>query len=45
MPPNGELLEWAEIHSLRITGNRIVEHWNNFDQRGIVSQLGAIPVS
>jgi predicted ester cyclase len=32
-----------EIHFLRIAGNQIVEHWNNFDQLGILRQLGAIP--
>jgi len=24
-------------------GNQIAEHWNNFDQLGILRQLGAIP--
>jgi steroid delta-isomerase-like uncharacterized protein len=43
VPPNGEHLEWTEIHFLRIAGNQIVEHWNNFDQLGILRQLGAIP--
>jgi hypothetical protein len=28
---------------LRVRDGRIVEHWNNFDQLGILRQLGAIP--
>jgi steroid delta-isomerase-like uncharacterized protein len=41
--PNGAALEWTEIHWLRIRDGRIVEHWTNFDQLGILRQLGAIP--
>jgi predicted ester cyclase len=43
VPPNGKDLQWTEIHFLRVANNQIVEHWNNFDQLGILSQLGAIP--
>jgi len=43
IPPTGKRLEWTEIHFLRIASDRIVEHWNNFDQLGILKQLGAIP--
>jgi steroid delta-isomerase-like uncharacterized protein len=42
VPPNGSVLEWTEIHWLRIVENRIVEHWTNFDQLGILRQLGAL---
>jgi predicted ester cyclase len=28
---------------LRVRDNQIVEHWNNFDQLGILRQLGAVP--
>jgi len=43
VPPNGKRLEWTEIHFLRISDGRIVEHWANFDQVGILRQLGVIP--
>jgi steroid delta-isomerase-like uncharacterized protein len=43
VPPNGKHLEWTEIHVLRVASDQIVEHWNNFDQLGILRQLGAIP--
>jgi steroid delta-isomerase-like uncharacterized protein len=43
VPPNGKRLEWTEIHFLRIADGQIVEHWVNFDQLGILRQLGAIP--
>jgi steroid delta-isomerase-like uncharacterized protein len=43
VPANGKRLEWTEIHFLRLADGRIVEHWTNFDQLGILKQLGAIP--
>ncbi len=44
VPPNGKHIAWTEIHFLRIIGGKIVEHWTNFDQFGILMQLGAIPM-
>jgi steroid delta-isomerase-like uncharacterized protein len=43
VPPNGKRITWTEIHFLRIVDGKIVEHWTNFDQLGILMQLGAIP--
>jgi len=43
IPPSNKRLEWTEIHFLKIANNQIVEHWANFDQVGILKQLGAIP--
>jgi len=43
VPPNGKRLQWTEIHFLRIVDGKIVEHWANFDQVGILRQLGVIP--
>jgi len=43
VPPNNKRIAWTEIHFLRIVDNKIVEHWTNFDQLGILMQLGAIP--
>jgi steroid delta-isomerase-like uncharacterized protein len=45
VPPNGKRLEWSEIHFLRVANGQIVEHWTNFDQLGILRQLGAIPAT
>jgi steroid delta-isomerase-like uncharacterized protein len=42
VPPTGGVIEWTEIHWLRVADNRIVEHWTNFDQLGILRQLGAL---
>jgi len=42
IPPTGRRLEWTEIHFLRIADGRIVEHWANFDQVGILRQLGVL---
>ncbi len=42
VPPSGSRVEWTEIHWLRIADGRIVEHWTNFDQLGILRQLGAL---
>jgi predicted ester cyclase len=45
IPPNNKRISWTEIHFLRIVNGKIVEHWTNFDQFGILMQLGAIPSS
>ncbi len=42
-PPNGAQLRWTEIHFLRVADGQIVEHWTNFDQLGIMRQLGVVP--
>lgn len=43
VPPNGKRIRWTEIHFFRIRGGKIIEHWANFDQVGILQQLGALP--
>jgi predicted SnoaL-like aldol condensation-catalyzing enzyme len=42
VPPSNGVVEWTEIHWLRVADSRIVEHWTNFDQLGILRQLGAL---
>ena len=42
VPATGKRLEWTETHMLRVRGEQIVEHWANFDQLGILQQLGAL---
>ncbi len=41
--PTGKNVRWTEIHLFRVHAGQIVEHWSNFDQLGILKQLGAIP--
>jgi steroid delta-isomerase-like uncharacterized protein len=43
VPATGKRITWTEIHFLKIAGGRIVEHWTNFDQLGILQQLGVVP--
>ncbi len=43
VPPSNKRIAWTEIHFLRIVGGKIIEHWSNFDQLGILMQLRAIP--
>jgi steroid delta-isomerase-like uncharacterized protein len=40
--PTGRQLRWTEIHMLKVVNGKIVEHWTNFDQLGVLRQLGAI---
>ncbi len=43
VPPTGKPVKWTEIHLFRVSGGKITEHWSNFDQLGILRQLGVIP--
>jgi steroid delta-isomerase-like uncharacterized protein len=43
IPATGKRIEWTEIHFLRVRSGQIVEHWANFDQLGMLRQLGVIP--
>jgi steroid delta-isomerase-like uncharacterized protein len=43
IPATGKHLNWTEMHFFRIADGRIAEHWANFDQLGILIQLGAVP--
>jgi steroid delta-isomerase-like uncharacterized protein len=35
--------EIGEIHVFRLAGGKVVEHWHQFDQMGMMKQLGAMP--
>jgi steroid delta-isomerase-like uncharacterized protein len=39
MPPTGRRYTIGEIHIFRIAGDRIVEHWHQYDQPGMMRQL------
>jgi steroid delta-isomerase-like uncharacterized protein len=43
MPASGKRYEIEEIHVFRVRGGRITEHWHQFDQLGMMRQLGAMP--
>lgn len=43
MPGSGKRYSIEEIHVFRIRDGRIVEHWHQFDQLGMMRQLGALP--
>jgi len=43
IPPSGKAVEWGEMHIYRVVGGKIVEHWGEVDQLGLLQQIGAIP--
>ena len=43
MPPTGARVEVTATDIFRIEGGKIAEHWGNFDNLGMMQQLGAIP--
>ncbi len=42
MPPSGKSATWSEIHIVRFANGKVVEHWANIDQLGMLTQLGFI---
>jgi len=43
MPPSGRRYSIEEIHIFRLRDGKVVEHWHQFDQMGLMKQLGAMP--
>ena len=43
MPPSGKRYSIEEIHWFRLRDGKVVEHWHQFDQMGMMKQLGAMP--
>ena len=43
IPPSGKPVEMTGVHILRIADGRIIEHWGNNDDLGLMRQLGAVP--
>jgi steroid delta-isomerase-like uncharacterized protein len=43
LPPSGKTYTIGEIHIFRIRDGKVVEHWHQFDQLGLMRQLGALP--
>ena len=43
LPATGKRATWTEIHIGRFAHGKLVEHWANLDQLGLLQQLGALP--
>jgi predicted ester cyclase len=43
MPATSRKATWTAIHSFRLAGGKVVEHWGNVDMMGLMTQLGHIP--
>jgi steroid delta-isomerase-like uncharacterized protein len=43
MPPSNKRYRIEEIHWFRLRDGKVVEHWHQFDQMGMMKQLGAMP--
>jgi steroid delta-isomerase-like uncharacterized protein len=43
IPPGGKAVEWREMHIYRVVDGKIVEHWGEIDQLGLLQQIGALP--
>jgi steroid delta-isomerase-like uncharacterized protein len=43
MPGTGKRYSIEEIHIFRLRSGKVVEHWHQFDQMGMMRQLGAMP--
>jgi steroid delta-isomerase-like uncharacterized protein len=41
IPPTGRTVTWTGIRIFRIANGKIVEHWANWDDLGLLQQLGA----
>jgi predicted ester cyclase len=45
IPPTGKHIEVPAIIIYRVDGGKIVQHWMNVDNLGLLQQLGVIPVA
>ena len=43
MPPTGKQVTWTEMHIFRMADGKLVEHWTNPDQVGMLQQFGVLP--
>jgi predicted ester cyclase len=43
MKATGKSATWTESHIVRFVNGRLVEHWANLDQVGMLQQLGLMP--
>ncbi|MHB8960152.1 MAG: ester cyclase [Candidatus Limnocylindrales bacterium] len=40
MPPTGRRYEIEELHLFRVRDGKVAEHWHQYDQMGMMRQLG-----
>ncbi len=43
IPPSGRPVTVSDTDIVRIEEGRLAEHWANFDQLGMLTQIGALP--
>jgi steroid delta-isomerase-like uncharacterized protein len=43
VPPSGKSYSIGEIHIFRVRDGKVTEHWHQYDQLGMMHQLGALP--
>lgn len=43
IPATGKQIVWTETHLCRMVNGKVVKHWVNADQLGMLQQLGVIP--
>jgi predicted ester cyclase len=43
IPPTNKRVEMTGINILRFSGDKVVESWSEFDQAGMLQQLGVMP--
>lgn len=43
VPPTGKRVRVTGIDIVRIAGGKVVERWGNFDEMGMMQQLGVVP--
>ncbi len=45
LPASGQTYTISEMHIFRFRDGLLVEHWHQFDQLGMLRQLGALPAA
>ena len=43
VPPSGKPVTFGVIDVFRITNGKVVEHWGQSDELGLMQQIGAVP--
>jgi predicted ester cyclase len=44
IPASGQRVRWTQTHIARLADGKMVEHWADTDQLGLLQQLGALPL-
>jgi steroid delta-isomerase-like uncharacterized protein len=43
IPPSGKSVSFGVYDTIRIAGGKVVEHWGQMDNMGLMQQLGVVP--